>query len=282
MSQFACLRLSDLWCRTPRHDSVVGPLNTAPNPYQDYGQYVASPSKPTVASSSGREIQNNAQTKEHRAKGQDQAVGDSTRKAARDEGERERRGEKVEEEESEVPTEAIRGTEGNEELDPSYHKRRNPRRFFVFGRVFAILFPEPLGAVNPSNVNSVFRVSFNEQIYTSIRRFVVVQERRGFCYACPISTYGGRATLKPGLNPKDHAVVYTTDKLPFCFEDETGMDKEPIGVYPTGYNELHRASRINFAIHHPIQHNVKVKDLGMVCEDHMPKLEAYWRIGRGY
>lgn len=34
-------------------------------------------------------------------------------------------------------------------------------------------------------------------------------------------------------------------------------------------------SRLNFGIHHPIQYNVKVKDLGSVASAHIPLLRAY-------
>jgi hypothetical protein len=36
------------------------------------------------------------------------------------------------------------------------------------------------------------------------------------------------------------------------------------------------ASRIYFAIHHPIQYNVKVKSLGHVHADYLPTFLGYW------
>ncbi|KAI4622179.1 hypothetical protein J4E83_004919 [Alternaria metachromatica] len=36
------------------------------------------------------------------------------------------------------------------------------------------------------------------------------------------------------------------------------------------------ASRIYFAIHHPIQYNVKVKNLGHVHPDYLPTFLGYW------
>jgi hypothetical protein len=59
---------------------------------------------------------------------------------------------------------------------------------------------------------------------------------------------------------------------------ETGMDKDPIGVDPADSSiRLGPASRINFAQVHCIQQNVKVKDLGLVRLDDLPKLIAYYR-----
>lgn len=43
-----------------------------------------------------------------------------------------------------------------------------------------------------------------------------------------------------------------------------------------GVDPLSTASRIFFGIHHPIQHNVKVKDIGQVHPDHIRNLLGYW------
>lgn len=56
------------------------------------------------------------------------------------------------------------------------------------------------------------------------------------------------------------------------------MVKEPIAIVPENGARLSAASRINFALFHPIQHNVKVKNLGHVHEEDLPKLIAYWRM----
>lgn len=38
------------------------------------------------------------------------------------------------------------------------------------------------------------------------------------------------------------------------------------------------ASRIYFAIHHPIQYNVKAKDLGVVHQDWLATFLGYWNM----
>ncbi|RYO70831.1 hypothetical protein AA0113_g2789 [Alternaria arborescens] len=48
-----------------------------------------------------------------------------------------------------------------------------------------------------------------------------------------------------------------------------------------GERSLSAASRIYFAIHHPIQYNVKVKSIGYVHPDHLPMLLAYWNMENG-
>lgn len=140
-------------------------------------------------------------------------------------------------------------------------------------------------------------VKYNEHVFSQIRRFVVVQEKRAFCYAwlvvvyvaivikltylSPIYTYGGRGTSKAGVDPDEHAIVYSLPQPPQHVPGETRLTKGPIRVIPASPEiKFSLASRINFAINHPIQHNVKVKDLGMVADEDMPKLIGYWRLVR--
>lgn len=163
--------------------------------------------------------------------------------------------------------------------------------------MFAVLFSEGMGETAARlDSENVTVVRYGERVFTNIRRFIVVREGRGFCYAwwvklspdlvscsaddesSPVSTYGGRGTLKPGLDPTTHAIVYTTDSAPMELRGENGMEKEPIAIIPNNGTTLTHSSRLNFALHHPIQHNVKVKDLGRVCPEDLPNLTAYWRM----
>ena len=45
-----------------------------------------------------------------------------------------------------------------------------------------------------------------------------------------------------------------------------------------GERPLDPASRIYFGIHHPIQYNVKVKELGYVHPQHLVNLKGYWAM----
>ena len=95
----------------------------------------------------------------------------------------------------------------------------------------------------------------------------------------PIFTYGNRATTKGGVKPSEHAIIHIQGDWPQLMPGEAALEKEPIAVVPASPSvKLAPASRINFGIQHPIQHNVKVKDLGTVCAEDMSKLIAYWRI----
>lgn len=71
--------------------------------------------------------------------------------------------------------------------------------------------------------------------------------------------------------------------MPNYVSGEVALEKVPIPVIPAaGTPPLTPAARINFAIHHPIQHNVKVKDLGCVCPDYVPVLVQYARSEIGW
>ncbi|KAH7062214.1 hypothetical protein B0J12DRAFT_230109 [Macrophomina phaseolina] len=171
-----------------------------------------------------------------------------------------------------------------EPLDPSYMIQPNARRFFTTGRMFSVLFTEALGstAVN-RDVDNVSTIMYGEQVFSQIRRFVVVKEGRGFCYACPVSTYGGRGVGKRGLDPQTHAIIYTIGTQPSYVGGEVALEKSPIPIIPAENTApLTTASRINFAIHHPIQHNVKVKDLGIVHPNVVPTLIQYARSESGW
>ncbi|KAF5852731.1 hypothetical protein GGP41_008126 [Bipolaris sorokiniana] len=126
-----------------------------------------------------------------------------------------------------------------ESLDSSYYVR--PSSFFTVGKVFSVLFSEAAGSTATAYNNSISIVRYGEYVHSQIRRFIVVGPRHGFCFAVPIFTYGGQGIMMAQ------------------------------GVPP-----LSQASRIFFGIHHPTQHNVKVKEIGDVHPDHLRRLLGYW------
>lgn len=178
----------------------------------------------------------------------------------------------------------IQGTYGHvhgdpyyEPLDPSFYVRSSS--FFCKGRVFAIILNENAGSTTDYNTSNSFNVVRFEgnMVYTSVRRFIVVRAKREFCFAVPIFTYSNKATTKRGVHPEEHAVVYSWGRSPRLLEGETGITKAPIPVVMTDATEtLSRSSRIYFGIHHPIQYNVKVKDIGYVPPDYIPTLIGNW------
>ncbi|KAF1998974.1 hypothetical protein P154DRAFT_535855 [Amniculicola lignicola CBS 123094] len=168
-----------------------------------------------------------------------------------------------------------------EALDPSYFVREPAdvaRRFFVKGRVLSCLLTEPVGNTVTGYNDSMSYVKHNEIVFSATRRFIVVKLGKEFCFAVPIFTYNGQATLKNGVRAKEHAVVYTEGTQPQLKEGETGIYKDPIKVIPaSGIPSLRAESRIYYGIHHPIQYNVKVKDEGIVAQADIPNLIGSWR-----
>jgi hypothetical protein len=58
------------------------------------------------------------------------------------------------------------------------------RGFFKLGRVFAMLYTEPAGEGSRRGNNDAFTtVRFGEEVFSQIRRFVVVSVRKNFVHA---------------------------------------------------------------------------------------------------
>ncbi|CAN9198556.1 unnamed protein product [Alternaria alternata] len=170
-------------------------------------------------------------------------------------------------------------------LDSSYRMRTGgeARDFFVVGRVFAMLYSEAAGGTaQPQPYNDAYTVvRFNERVHTNIRRFVVLEDKHGFVYACGIGTYSGRGVLKEGCVPWEHTIAYLSGTDPgSCYlpgEWHAGMTKEPIEIIPVDATiRLRSESRIRFGKMYPIEKNVKVKDIGQVHPSHLSKLLKYW------
>lgn len=95
----------------------------------------------------------------------------------------------------------------------------------------------------------------------------------------PIFTYSNQGTLKKGVAPQEHAIAYSWGQQPQLLQNEAQLTKEPICIVTHDESRpLAIESRIYFGIHHPIQYNVKVKDLGYVLSDHMAKFRGYWTM----
>jgi hypothetical protein len=90
--------------------------------------------------------------------------------------------------------------------------------------------------------------------------------------------------LKPGVVPSEHAIAYSHGyNEPQLLPGEPALDKAPIPILMNdGERPLAMASRIYFGIHHPIQYNVKVKDLGSVHPEWVPTFIGYWNQENGH
>jgi hypothetical protein len=186
----------------------------------------------------------------------------------------------------------IRGNGGeHEELDHRYRKRNDARRFFVIGRVFAMLFHEGAGDTKGGHLSQAvqFKVGwdknkgkYNQEVYSHIRRMVVVRERHGYCWCIPINTYNRQGVAKKGLSPQDrkaHCVIHMDNTDPATDQREQGlMTKKPIAVTAANLEQkLHHMSRLNFGKVYSVEWNVKVMDVGKVNADSMAAFTGYWR-----
>jgi hypothetical protein len=175
----------------------------------------------------------------------------------------------------------IRGTTGRQEaLDASYFKRERAADFFVQGRVFALLWHEAAGESDNDRVSEIsFPGRFDEPIISHIRRMVVIREGHGNCWAIPINTYRGHGVAKHGFKQVDvdgHAVIHAANTEPYTSSYEPAMSKVPLKVNMAQGERLDRMSRINFTTVHTVQHNVKVKNIGMVHQNSKADLRDYW------
>jgi hypothetical protein len=72
--------------------------------------------------------------------------------------------------------------------------------------------------------------------------------------------------------------VYSWGQKPELLPYEGGMTKPSLPVIMSDNRTiLDKASRIYYGIHHPIQYNNKVKDIGYIPRDFIPTLIGNWR-----
>ncbi|MCJ1388259.1 hypothetical protein MMC18_001104 [Xylographa bjoerkii] len=157
--------------------------------------------------------------------------------------------------------------------------RSNRNSSGTFGnQVFKALWWETHGESPPAGP-SIARFK-GETAFAKVYRFIVVR-------ACPkefwsnclrISTHGGQATLKKGLDQRKHTIVYSSNQPPSKLPGEKRLNKDPIRINIVNMEEkLDDLSRVNLAKTYPVEHNVKVKKVGMVRLEDLKKLKAYWK-----
>lgn len=96
------------------------------------------------------------------------------------------------------------------------------------------------------------------------------------CFSSPITTYSGKATTKPGVNQNAHTIVYSDRTPPPRLPGETRMNKDPLRIMVDNpSNKLDPKSRINLSKAIPIDHNHRVKTIGVVEERSLAKLLVY-------
>lgn len=174
-----------------------------------------------------------------------------------------------------------------ETLNPKYYKRPDAKKFFVKGRVFALLWHQSAGQSRSGLELSEAQYSttgkFGERVFSHIQRMAVVRERHGYCICVPINTYNGNGVLKRGLTDKEcraHSIIHSSDKNPACKAGERAlMTKKPIMVNMANPEQkLDEMSRIHFGKAHTVEWNVKVMNVGKVSPDSLANFMGYYQL----
>jgi len=98
----------------------------------------------------------------------------------------------------------------------------------------------------------------------------------------PVLTYSGQATLKMGVHPEHHGIVYNHGDGPKLLQDERLLDIPPVAIVMDKKDpkeRLSQATRINYGKLYTIEHNVKVHFVGTVYKPHLRLLlQSYDRL----
>lgn len=98
-----------------------------------------------------------------------------------------------------------------------------------------------------------------------------------------ITTHNGHGTVGKLIMQREHSIIYTGEEAPARLPEEKKLNKDPIQVIPVENAEpLDPLSRINYAKPYPIEHNVKVCEVGMVAPRDVRKINAYYQQESGY
>ncbi|KAL8793192.1 MAG: hypothetical protein Q9195_004222 [Heterodermia aff. obscurata] len=112
--------------------------------------------------------------------------------------------------------------------------------------------------------------------FHTFRRFVVLQSYPDN----PITTYHGRATTKPGVDPKAHTIIYTGAIPPPKLPHEK-IYKDPIQVTAkAGTQPFDPLSRVNLGKSYLIEWDSRVIELGQVDGQALRLLRTYREMVR--
>lgn len=158
---------------------------------------------------------------------------------------------------------------------PQFQARPNAKGFFLVGRIFVVLRSGNASAssVVTGHAPGVALNHRGQRVSAQARRFVVIQEGDTFCYALPISTYGGRGVAHQSVTKSDHVIIFTTRTAPNATPSEApqrgeaGMRPVPIRVEPSSPTAaLDPMSRLDLGCVTLVQHNHQVQPFGSVCD----------------
>lgn len=178
-------------------------------------------------------------------------------------------------------------------LSNKYQVRDNGAKFFVAGRVFAILWHESVGEPRSSKkqrnpfdegekagvkdkIDSSLSIGpYGEKIHSLIRRMVVIRQRHGYCWCIAINSYGGQGLKKPGLRKEErdaHTIIHDNRQSPQRLNGEPEIFRDPISVAMMPGETLIIASRLHYGKPYVVEWNTRVMDIGTVDDKCMPTL----------
>lgn len=129
---------------------------------------------------------------------------------------------------------------------------------------------------NDDAEQETIRGKHGEHFFFKVRPFVVVRENHNFCLCLPLTTYGGKGTLKRGINVNDYAAVYDSRQEPFMDMKET-LSKTPFPIHIEDQKEkIDRMTRLNFGRVYTVEHRVKALKVGMIPREYHPLLRKYF------
>ncbi|CAK1364485.1 unnamed protein product [Cercospora beticola] len=149
-------------------------------------------------------------------------------------------------------------------------------KFFKVGRVLKVLWSEPAGEFGSVLATQSFTDVYGERVYVRCRRFIVVAKREQHALAVPVLSYKGRGADASKTRSQDHAIAYMGSEAPRPLKNEGAMLMPGIRIIPDEPGEkLAPSSRIHFGKIYTIEHNIKVKSVGMVHDLSLPLLREH-------
>ncbi|KAH8805553.1 hypothetical protein F5884DRAFT_450480 [Xylogone sp. PMI_703] len=167
-------------------------------------------------------------------------------------------------------------------LDKTYQVRtKDYKHFFKFGRVFSILWVEPMGPTAPAGEDNknVSVVAYGENAYAKIRRFVVVKQQDRSCSCLMVTSYENKGVNKAGIVLANHGFIYSNTEPTYV----PGLGARALKVnLSNGVKDLIDPSLINYSKVYNVEANLKVKDIGQIHPDFMGDLDhAFNKIFNG-
>ena len=176
---------------------------------------------------------------------------------------------------------------------PLFRARTDAKSYFQVGCMFVVLRSgnAPASSIVTGLAPGTAINRRGQRVLAQARRFVVIQEGETYCYALPISTYGGRGVAQQGVTKSDHVIIFTTTNAPSSTASEApqrgeaGMRPVPIRVRSSSpTNALDPMSRLDLGCVTLVQHNHQVQPFGNVCDrsvsDLKQQFENVWGDSR--